>query len=181
MTKMLVLCMALSGLGWAQTPTNMISRGCATTASADSITSPGRLLVNMPTSFLGSIIWTPTCLTIGPNLVISKTPPFTIDAGTPVTIVPLLSRMVVLKIQLDIFAPQTQTVQTVILANTPTPDLAIFAILRSSTIGGDTVDVVMPQGANTKQVNIQLPTYRPLQIGDVVTIVYWTRDPLPAP
>lgn len=72
--------------------------------------------------------------------------------------------------------PATQTTFTVTLPNTPAPNSQFLVVFNSSLVGYDYVDIITPQGTNTREINITLPVYRPFTAQDRLVIGYWTND-----
>lgn len=159
----------------AQPVTSLRSTGCRSTSAV-------QIVATVPVSVSATNVPVPICLDLGPGLKLNMdaTPP-RIELDTAVlpppaqTVVP---RMVLKRVVLSAVVPDLPgiTQMSIPLDFTPAPNTLIVAVLRSSRLGGDVVEIATPGTTQPKQVQVTLPAYRPFTTDDVLTLLYWTSE-----
>jgi hypothetical protein len=122
----------------------------------------------------GAVVAVPVCIVLGPGITLNTAVnpmQLTVTAAMPAM------RARVERFPIDPATAQGTSTQNVALANTPAPGSMLFVWLKSSVLGGDVLDVVLPGAVNPKNVIIALPLYRPFTVADQVVIAYWTVEP----
>jgi hypothetical protein len=130
---------------------------------------------------LGNITQTislPTCLDIGANLKVNGS---TLEAVVPTipppVVIPKLQMEKISLLTLNPTSDPAVTKASFNLLKTPIADGVILAVLRSSVLGGDLVDITHQSTAvPSKTLDITMPTYRPYLATDVITVVYYSLE-----
>lgn len=169
----LLIMLFTAGVMWAQTPIPNRTHNCKVTGTAPMVP------VHMPVVVAGITLTVPICVALGPSITInSSTTPPQLEALQ--TAVPVVPRQVLHKLALSTLSPTLPTSASVdiTLLHTPAPGTHILFVFRSSRIGGDVVEVVVPvTTGNTKLVRVEVPDYRPFTVDDQITLLYFTLEP----
>lgn len=161
----------------AQPVTSLRSTGCRSTSAV-------QIVATVPVSVSATNVPVPICLDLGPGLKLNldATPPrIELDTAalpSPPAQTVVVPRMVMKRVVLSAVVPDLPgiTQVSVPLDFTPAPNTLIVAVLRSSRLGGDVVEIATPGAAQPKQVQVTLPVYRPFTTDDVLTFLYWTSE-----
>lgn len=164
-----ILGLIASGL-LAQTPASLQSIGCR----GNTI----QIMVSVPLAAGAITVPVPVCAELGPGLVLNTavTPPRLEAVAAPV----VQPRAVVQKFAMPAALPASSNTLSITLAFTPHSASPILAAFRSSRVGGDVVEFVMPGGGSAPKVlDVTVPSYRPFTADDGLTVTYWTLEPAP--
>lgn len=171
------LFLILAAAASAQAPANLRSGACRSTSAV-------QLTAVVPVTVGASTVPVSLCVDLGAGLRLNTatTPakieidPAALPTPPPAANVP---RMAMKRVSLSTVVPDLPGITQigVPLEYTPAAGTMVFAVFRSSRVGGDVIDILPSEGwASPKQLQVTLPAYRPFTTDDVLTVLYWTLD-----
>ena len=113
------------------------------------------------------------CAKIGTGLSISTAADGSVSLNATLPPSITLPKQVVEKFQLPATLLPTDTTVAFTLSKTPAPDTSVVYMYRASVVGADVTDAIIPV-AGTKTVTVTLPSHRPFNANDTITLLYWT-------